>query len=418
MSQYIENRNNLTKRMKEASVLLLDSGKAPHKTTDQYYEYTVHKSFYYLTGIIEEECKLMILKDGDLSHTYLFIPETTEHMRLWEGEKISKEEASKISGIDVKNIFFTKQFLPFFHRIMSYTRGNNVQVPTQVYLDLLRIKPDVEPISYTQFRDVLNTYKELGVLNANEHLSYIRMFKNKQEIKEMEHAIEITHKGINRVMKSAKQREYENQLEADFNHELALNGAKRTSFNTIMASGVNATVLHYEDNNSKLNDGDLVLLDLGAEWNNYAADISRTFPINGTFTDRQKQIYEIVLKANKETIEMLKPGVTWGEFNKFARDILIKECKEIGLIEEDNDILKYYYHSIGHFLGLDTHDIGHYKEPLQEGMVVTVEPGLYIKEEGIGIRIEDDILITKDGHINLSKDIIKEVDDIEAFMKK
>ncbi len=418
MNQYQNNRKNLSNLMEHASMLLLDSGKAPHKTTDQYYSYTVHKNFFYLTGIKEEECQLLLLKDGEKAHEYLFIPETTEHMRLWVGEKISKEVASKTSGIDVKNIFYTKQFIGFINRIMSYTRGNNVTTPTYLYLDLLRVKPDVEPISYTQFKDILNIYKELQVKNANQHLSYLRMFKSKEEIKDLQKAIDITNEGIKRIMNEVGHRYYENQVEADFDHELALNGAKTKGFNTIMASGVNATVLHYEDNDDKLDKDDLLLVDLGAEYNNYSADISRTFPINGTFTNRQKQIYNIVLKANVETIKMLKPGVTWAEFNTYAKNILIEECKNIGLIKDDNEITKYYYHSIGHFLGLDTHDIGHYKLPLKEGMVITVEPGLYIKEEGIGIRIEDDILITKNGHRNLSKDIIKEVDDIETFMNK
>ena len=157
---------------------------------------------------------------------------------------------------------------------------------------------------------------------------------------------------------------------------------------------------------------------MGSLYNNYGSDISRTYPLSGKFSDRQKVIYEIVLKANKEAIKLIKPGLSWKELNKFAKDILIEECKNIGLIENDLDISKYYYHSIGHFLGLDTHDVGQYDMVLSEGMIITIEPGLYIKEEGIGIRIEDNILITKDGAVNLSKDIIKEVKDIEEYLSK
>ena len=199
---------------------------------------------------------------------------------------------------------------------------------------------------------------------------------------------------------------------------ITLDGSGGCAFDTIAASGENATVLHYIDNDSILKEDDLILFDLGALHNNYGADISRTLPLSGIFTDRQEDIYEIVLKANKETIEFVKEGITWAELNKFAKDILISETKKIGLIVDDSDIDKYYYHSIGHFLGLDVHDVGQYDLPLQAGMVITIEPGLYIKEEGIGIRIEDDILVTKEGRVNLSEEIIKEVQDIEEFIKK
>ena len=264
----------------------------------------------------------------------------------------------------------------------------------------------------------MDKYKELKFLNVNEQISYLRMFKSEFEVNNLKKAIDITKIGLDRIMDSLKTRNNEFQLEADFLHQIVLEGSAGNSFDTIAASGKNATVLHYEDNNCELNSGDMILFDLGALYNNYGSDISRTYPINGTFSERQKILYEIVLKVNKESIKYVKPGITWKELNKFAKDLLINECKKIGLIENDEDITKYYYHSIGHFLGLDVHDVGHYELDLIEGMVITIEPGLYIKEEGIGIRIEDDILITKNGCINLSKNIIKEVKDIEEYLSK
>ena len=217
-------------------------------------------------------------------------------------------------------------------------------------------------------------------------------------------------------MDSIKVRDNEYQVQADYIHEITLQGSEGYSFNTIMASGENATILHYEDNNQPLHKGELILCDLGALYKNYGSDITRTYPINGTFTDRQKEIYEVVLHANKETINFIKPGRTWKEVNDFTRNILAEGAKKLGIIKEDKEIIKYYYHSFGHFLGLDVHDVGNHNIPLEEGMVLTVEPGLYIKEEKIGVRIEDDILITKDGNINLSKNIIKEIKDIEEYM--
>ena len=417
-TEFTKNRSNILEMMEPGSILLLDSGRAPHQTNDEFYFYTPHKSFYYLTGIEEENCKILLVKGTTESKTYLFIDETTEHMRIWMGEKLSKTEASDLSGISEVGILYNKQFMSFMDRLMSYTRGSIIEPPKQVYLDLLRIRPTEEPIAYFQFEELLKLYKELHVGNANKFLAYHRMFKTTLELNNIKKAIAITHKGLERVMSSLKYRDNERQVEADFDHEITLNGSQQNAFKTICASGINATVLHYSDNNSPLNRNDLLLCDLGAVYKNYASDISRTYPISGKFNKRQKEIYSIVLKANKESIEFIKPGITWKEYNDYAKNILATECKRIGLIKEDAEISKYYFHSIGHFMGLDTHDIGQYNLPLKEGMVVTVEPGLYIKEEGIGVRIEDDILLTKDGCINLSKDIIKEVEDIETFISK
>ena len=207
-------------------------------------------------------------------------------------------------------------------------------------------------------------------------------------------------------------------METYYDSYIKFNGQKVTSFETICATGKNATILHYVDNNSLINDNDLVLFDLGCCTDFYISDISRTYPANGKFTERQKQIYEIVLNCNKKCIEFLKPGLTWDEYNKYANSLLIEGLKNIGLIKEDKELIKYYWHSIGHSIGLDTHDPDIRNVKFEEGMLMTVEPGLYLEDEGIGIRIEDNILITKDGCINLSKDLIKEIDDIEKFMKK
>lgn len=413
---FSNNRHNFIKLIKEFSVVVLDSGNAQHKTTDQYYHYTPNRNFFYLTGLNEESMRLMIVKGEKQTFTFLFIEETTEFMRKWIGEKMSKEEASEISGIPSTKVYFHSEFEQIFRSLMTYGRGLGIEVPKNLYLDLYRHKPNLEPISLTQFSTIIKLYPELAILNSNKELSYLRMFKTELEITSLKEAIKITNLGLNRIMESLKFRNNEQQIEADFMHEISLNKSEGNSFNTIAASGVNATVLHYENNNGDLTKGDLILCDLGALFRNYGSDITRTYPINGKFTDRQKEIYEIVLKTNKETIKFIKPGITWKELNAFAKNIIISECKKIQLIKDDAEINKYYYHSIGHFLGLDVHDVGHYDKPISEGMVITVEPGLYIKEEGIGIRIEDDILVTKEGSINLSSEIIKEVKDIEEYM--
>jgi Xaa-Pro aminopeptidase len=206
-------------------------------------------------------------------------------------------------------------------------------------------------------------------------------------------------------------------MQAEYNYVLNYH-LTQPAFDTIAASGVNATILHYVENQDEVGDTDLILLDLGVELDYYNSDITRVFPVSGTFTDRQKAIYEVVLEANKKTIAWLKAGVTLKEFNDFGKQVLIDGAKRLGLIKEDDEIGTYYYHSLGHYLGLDVHDGGNYSLPIPEGALITVEPGLYIKEEKIGIRIEDDVIVTKDGCINLSESIIKEVVDIEKFMKK
>ncbi|UYP00321.1 M24B family metallopeptidase [Oceanotoga sp. DSM 15011] len=230
-------------------------------------------------------------------------------------------------------------------------------------------------------------------------------------------AIEITKNGIYEMMKNSKPDMMEYQIEAYFDFILKSNGVTEYAFPTIAASGKNGAILHYSSNNSKASDGDLILFDLGAKWNNYSADISRTFPVNGRFTQRQKDIYNVILDTMKEIENNAKPGITLGNLNELSKRLLADGCKKLGLIEDEKDLSKYYFHSIGHFLGLDTHDVGQRGKEFEPGMIITNEPGLYIPEENIGIRIEDDLLITENGCENLSKEIIKEIEDIENFMK-
>jgi Xaa-Pro aminopeptidase len=262
-----------------------------------------------------------------------------------------------------------------------------------------------------------NLYPNLIVNNLHPLLGELRSVKHEKEVALISEALAITKTGIETLMQQAKPGMREYALEAHYNFVLNTNGVT-PSFNTIAASGSNATILHYEKNDAVMKDNDLILFDLGVKKDLYCSDISRTFPVNGKFTARQKQIYEIVLEANKKSIDMLKPGVTFKEFNDFGRKILAEGLMKIGKINTEDEVLKYYYHSLGHFLGLDVHDVGNYTKPFEKGQILTVEPGLYLADEGIGIRIEDNILLTEQGHINLSQSIIKEIVDIESFMSK
>lgn len=356
---------------------------------------------------------LVMIRANNQIKEIIFKEIRSKERALWDGELLSPEEVSRISQVDeVRDI---KDLDSFISSITSSNRQAVYGKLTDLHLDLE--SNDLTSIAYQFEKDITKVHPYLNINNIHQEIAALRMIKSADEVEAIKKAIDITKLGLETIMKELKPGMYEYQVEAHYNFVLKSFNTE-TSFDTICASGHNATVLHYVSNDSIIPENSLLLLDLGVNYNNYASDISRTYPTSGKFTKRQKEIYELVLKANKETIEMLKPGVTWKEFNDFSKDILASGLIKLGLIKEKEELTKYYYHSIGHFLGLDVHDVGLYQRPLEAGMIVTVEPGLYISEENIGIRIEDDILITEDGSINLSQAIIKEVKDIEEFMNK
>ncbi|MGE6362747.1 aminopeptidase P family protein [Bacillus paramycoides] len=409
---FAQNRERLKKTLPDESITILFAGQAPHMSADAHYKFVPNRNFYYLTGIDEPNVIFMLKKFGDSVEETLFIEKSDPVLEKWVGKTVSKEEAEKLSGI--KKVVYIESF----EKIMSNTLfTENVKY---VNLDLeLREWKGTETKTLAFAKHVREQYPHITIGNVYPNICELRVFKTEEEIEIIKEAIAVTKEGIYNVLKHAKADMMEYELEAHFDFTLKSSGIKHHAFNTILASGKNATVLHYEDNDAKVGQSDLVLLDLGAQKDYYNADISYTFPASGTFSSRQKQIYTIVLKALKETTELIKPGLKFAALNEHTKKVLAEECKAIGLIQEDEELTKYYYHGVSHFLGLDTHDVGTYKDRvLEEGMVITIEPGLYIEEESIGIRIEDDILITKDGYENLSKDIIREVEEIEEFMRE
>lgn len=412
-------REAFSKQLNKLSFSLLFSGTAPFKLKDQNYHFAVNRNFYYLTGLERENFTLLILRNGKAHYEFLFIEEPSEYATKWLGSRMTKEEANAISGIAVENILYIKDFEAFLaSRILMDSRVALSQLPENLYLDMYRQNAVVKPTALTTYSKVIEAYPELRIKDANKILDELRRTKSKSEVDEISKAIHYTNQGIKALLKAVKPGINERELEALFAFEIKKAGSEGNSFNTIMASGKSATVLHYEDNNKVVEDFTLVLDDLGALSNNYAADITRTYPANGKFTERQKQFYELVLHVNKTIISMVKPGVDFSDLNKKANELLAEGLIKLGKIKEKTELSKYYYHSIGHYLGLDVHDVGTYKKPLEPGVIITVEPGIYIEDEAIGIRIEDNILVTKDGYINLSKEIIKEVKDIEEFMEK
>ena len=407
---YKINRNNLLDKIKDNSIVILFAGKAIQKTGDQNYPFTPNRNFYYLTGIKEEEHILVMSKINGVKSSKLYIKDINLELEKWNGKTIRKEEAIEISAVD--EVKFKSQFDSDINGMITMKEEINL------YLDLERLGLNSnEKISHKFANEIVIKYPQVRVNNIYSKIGELRLRKSEEEVEKIKKAIEITKSGIERLMTEARVGMKEYELEAYFDFNCKLKGVTDLAFTTIAAAGKNATTLHYIDNNAELKDNDLILFDLGAEYNCYNADISRTFPVNGKFTVRQKEVYNSVLKVNEEIIKSIKPGIRYKDINEKATDLIADECIKLGLIEDKKDVKKYYYHSIGHSLGMDTHDIEtpHRDITFEPGVVFTVEPGIYIEEEGIGIRIEDDILVTEDGAINLSSDIIKTVDEIEEI---
>lgn len=410
---YSEHRSALMNKIDNNSIVILFAGNAPKKTGDEVYQFTPDRNFYYLTGISEENHIVVLSKFNNEISEKLFLKEIDLAKEMWNGKTLRDFEAKEISGIE--DTVYMNEFYGYLNRLIKGAEEINL------YLDLDRQNYCEEDSNGNKFAEVFKgKYPQVIIKNVSSNITPLRMIKSKSEIAEMQRAIDITIDGVGSLMKNAKAGMKEYELEAYFDFVCKTNGAKDFAFRTIAAAGKNATTLHYVENNSEIKNDDLILFDLGAQWNFYNADITRTFPVGGKFTDRQKQVYEAVLRVNKAVIEKIKPGVVYKELNAWATDLIAEECIKLGIIKEKKDVSKYYWHSIGHNLGLDTHDV----EPqgrnfvFEEGMVFTVEPGIYISEESIGIRIEDDVLVTADGCEVLTKGMMKEVSDIEAFMKR
>lgn len=407
---YRNNRKKLMKSLEQGSAVILFSGAAPKKSADGKYPYTPNRNFLYMSGVADQNLILYMARHEDGLAEYLFIPEYDEHQAKWFGASVSPADAAALSGI--RDIKFTKEFEQFIHKEIK-TAGTTV-----IGFDLEKdsFMADQSP-GGKWARLLKNEYPEVTVKNIYPQIAQARVIKTPGEVDNIRKAIAITKKGIARMMKNAAPGQFEFELEAEFNYELKKAGVKDLAFPTILASGRNATVLHYDTNDSKIGGDDLVLMDLGAAWNFYSADITRTFPISGRFTPRQRILYDIVLKAHGRVIELIVPGRPFAELNEAVKEVYAQELTAIGLIADKAEVVKYYFHGVSHYLGLDTHDVGSRETVLQAGMVITVEPGLYLPEEGIGIRIEDDVLVTKDGHEVLSRDIIRTPDDIEEFLR-
>ncbi len=408
---FIRNREKLNAHLNDGDLVLLYQGSAPKSTADAHYTFKPNKNFFYFTGLNQENFILAIQKLNNKLSTTLFIEFPNYEVEKWHGRKLKKETATEISGIET--VLYTQEYESWLTKNFY---GDKIK---KVYFDLEKLDwNEADSYNHKQALDIQKRFPFAPIGTIHPVALKLRMFKEAEEIAQMQKAVDITKKGLEDVMTFMKPGAMEYQLESTFAHSIRMNGADGNSFPTIAAGGSEAVILHYVENNRPLEENTLVLIDLGAQYKEYAADITRTYPVSGKFSARQKEIYRIVLKAEQAVIAMMKPGVPFAELNETCKKVLSEELMHIKLIASAEELSKYYYHGVSHHLGLDVHDLGDRETVLAEGMVFTVEPGLYIAEENIGIRIEDDVLITATGHRVLSADIIRTTDEIEAFMAK
>ena len=379
-------------------------------SADEYAPFEANRNFFYLTGLRRDRMILVMDKAFKEPKTTLFIEEADPTVVRWTGKKVSVEEAKEITGIE--NVLFIDSFEGMMSRIM--TREDVEYLYFDCYREQYDDMPDYNTLKAKEFAS-----KYLGVTIKNLHpiVAEMRMQKDADEVALIKEAVRVTDEGLKNVLKNLKPEQKEYQAQANFEYFVHYLGGERPSFATIAGSGINGTMLHYETNRDTCKDGDLLLLDLGTKWEGYCSDITRTYPVNGKYSERQRQVYDIVLKANRAVAEAAKPGMTTMELNDICKKVLAEGCIELGLIKEEKEIGKYYMHGVSHHLGIDVHDVTVASNAkLRPGAVITNEPGLYIDEWEIGIRIEDDLLITEDGCEVLSEGIMRDPDEIEAFM--
>ncbi len=404
-------RENLYELLPENSLVVSYAGIPIHTNEDDYYNFEVNSQYFYLTGLERENTAFTALKTAERVIETLFIEEPDELNERWTGKMPTKEEVSAISGIE------DVRYIDSLDSMLSSYMG---RFPVEyVYADVFRgHKDDLPDYNAVKAKELLEAWPAVTLKDLHAAVTPLREVKDEEEIEKIRKAIDMTRQGLEFVMKNLKPGMMEYQVQADYEYTIKRLGSKRPSFNTIAGSGLNGCMMHYGTNHCMAEDGTLILLDLGAKYENYCSDITRTYPVNGKFTPRQREIYELVLKANKEVAAYAKPGLTLRQLNDRAKEVLGEGLVSLGLIQDVSEVGKYYMHGVSHAIGIDVHDISFPGDLLKPGWIISNEPGLYIDEEAIGIRIEDDLLITEEGCEVLSKDIIKEPDEIEAFMAR
>ncbi len=419
-SLFIENRKKFKNFLKPNALAIFVSNDAMPTNADGSMGFKQNNDLFYLTGIDQEETILVIfpdVKDGKHKEI-LFVKETSELIAIWEGAKLNKEQATVVSGIE---------HIYWFHEFDKIMKAFFYQ-PEYIYLNSnehTRRSIDTQTAEMRFNKTIQQKYPLHNYKRSASIMHKIRAIKSTQEIDLIQQACDITEKGVRRLLKFIKPGVWEYEIEAELIHEFIRNRSAGFAYGPIIASGASACVLHYVDNNKQCKEGDVILLDVAAEYANYASDLTRCLPVSGKFTPRQKQVYDAVLRVMKAATKILLPGQTFEKYNKAVGEFMTEELLQLDLLTSaevkiQNPLWpaykKYFMHGTSHFLGLDVHDVGFFHDQMQAGMVFTVEPGIYIPQENLGIRLENNILITTTGQLDLMQNIPLEADEIESLM--
>ncbi|WP_438972955.1 aminopeptidase P family protein [Polaribacter sp.] len=418
---FVKNRKNFKAQMKPKSIAIFNSNDIYPISADSTMPFEQHRDIFYLSGVDQEESVLMLFPDcpnEDLREV-LFVRETNAHIAVWEGEKLTKEAATKTSGI--QTVFWLQDLEKTLFEMSTY--ADTFYINTNEHYRA-SVETETREDRFTKW--LLAKYPAHSVAKSNPILQDLRAVKDPIELALMQHACNITEKGFRRILNFVKPGVWEYEIEAELLHEFVRNRSKGFAYTPIIASGNNANVLHYVENNQQCKNGDLILFDIAAEYANYKSDLSRTIPVSGKFSKRQKEVYNAVNSVKNEATKLLVPGTIWKDYHVEVGKIMTSELLKLGLLDKadvQNEDPKwpaykrYFMHGTSHHIGLDTHDYGLLHKPMTANMVFTVEPGIYIPEEGFGIRLEDDVVVQKQGEpFNLMQNIPIEADEIEDLM--
>lgn len=416
------NRKLFTHKLADRSIAFFNANDIYPTNGDGTMPFIQNSDLFYLSGVDQEETILAIFPDApnEAHREMLFVKETSELIAIWEGEKLTKQRATEISGI--KSVYWLKDFEQTIKSVIN--DADNIYLNSNEHT---RRGTEVQTRD-DRFRNWIKAECPLHNYERSAPIMHeLRAKKHEIEIGLMQQACDITEKGVRRILPFIKPGVWEYEIEAELIGEFIRNRSRGFAYSPIIASGANACVLHYVDNNQQCKAGDVILMDFGAEYANYASDLTRCVPVSGRFTDRQRDVYNAVLRVMKEATSMLRPGTILEEYNKEVGKIMEGELINLGLISKEDvarqdpknpAFRKYFMHGTSHFIGLDTHDVGFFNRPISEGMCFTVEPGIYIREEGLGIRLENDVVVTDGNPHDLMRNIPLEVEEIESLMNE
>jgi len=420
-SLFVKNRKKFVSQLKPKSFAFFNSNDIYPVSADSTLPFAQHRDIFYLTGVDQEESVLFLCPDAKKKEyrEILFVRETNEHIAIWEGAKLTKSEATKTSGVET--VLWLDEMDAFLSELMEEVEN--------VYINInghYRAKVETETREDRFIKKVKKNFSEKNYEESNPILQRIRSIKEKEELELIQKACDITEKGFRRLLPFIKPGVWEYEIEAELIHEFVKNRSKGFAYTPILASGNNANVLHYTENNQQCKSGELILMDVAAEYANYSSDLTRTIPVSGVFSKRQKEVYNAVKKIKKEATKLLVPGVVLKDYHEEVGQMMTSELIDLKLIDkldvknQDPEwpaYKKYFMHGTSHHMGLDTHDYGILTDPMEANMVFTVEPGIYIPEEGFGIRLEDDVVVQETGSpFNLMQNIPIEAEEIEDLM--